>query len=165
MLVARSVMEQRYEAVMAVLRDGEPVTEVAARFGVSRQSVHAWIRRYERWARRRWRIGRIGRESVRIRWRRRSKPRCASCAVSIPGWGPTRLAYVLARQGVDAGAVALGGVSGVGASTADRDGSASSTQGLAAVGAAPADGAVAARRRRRDHARRRDRAQGAHRGR
>ena len=37
MLVAHSVMEQRYEAVMAVLRDGEPVTEVAARFGVSHQ--------------------------------------------------------------------------------------------------------------------------------
>jgi transposase len=46
-LVARSAMEQRYEAVMAVLRDGEPVTEVAVRFGVSRQSVHEWIRRYE----------------------------------------------------------------------------------------------------------------------
>ena len=47
MLVAHSVMEQRYEAVMAVLRDGEPVTEVAARFGVSRQSVHGWINRYQ----------------------------------------------------------------------------------------------------------------------
>ena len=47
MLVQRSVMEQRYEAVMAVLRDGEPVVEVASRFGVSRQSVHSWIRRYE----------------------------------------------------------------------------------------------------------------------
>ena len=35
MLVERSVMEQRFEAVMAVVRDGQPVTEVAARFGVS----------------------------------------------------------------------------------------------------------------------------------
>jgi transposase-like protein len=46
-LVERSVMEQRFEAVMAVVRDGLPVVEVAANFGVSRQSVHAWIRRYE----------------------------------------------------------------------------------------------------------------------
>jgi transposase-like protein len=44
-LIARNVMEQRYEAVMAVVRDGEPVTEVAVGFGLSRQSVHAWMRR------------------------------------------------------------------------------------------------------------------------
>jgi transposase-like protein len=46
-LVELSVMEQRYEAVMAVIRDGWQVTEVARRLGVSRQSVHAWIARYE----------------------------------------------------------------------------------------------------------------------
>lgn len=40
-------MEQRFEAVMAVVRDGVPVVEVAARFGMTRQSVHIWIRRYE----------------------------------------------------------------------------------------------------------------------
>src|SRR5919197_2926103 len=45
-LFERSVMEQRVEAVMAVVRDGLPVVEVAAKFGVSRQSVHSWIRRY-----------------------------------------------------------------------------------------------------------------------
>jgi hypothetical protein len=28
-LIERSVMEQQYEAVIAVLRDGEPVVEVA----------------------------------------------------------------------------------------------------------------------------------------
>jgi transposase InsO family protein len=44
-LVALSVVEQRYRAVMAVL-DGARVTEVAAEFGVSRQSVHAWVARY-----------------------------------------------------------------------------------------------------------------------
>jgi hypothetical protein len=37
-LVERSVMEQRFEAVMAVVRDGEPVVEVAVRFGVARQT-------------------------------------------------------------------------------------------------------------------------------
>ena len=47
MLVVLGVVEQRYEAVMAVVRDGHTVVEVAERFGVARQSVHRWIRRYE----------------------------------------------------------------------------------------------------------------------
>lgn len=43
-LVERRIMEQRFEAVIVVVRDGLPVVEVAARFGVPRQSVHPWIR-------------------------------------------------------------------------------------------------------------------------
>ncbi len=39
--------EQRYEAVRAVIADGETVTAVAARVGVSRKTVHAWLARYE----------------------------------------------------------------------------------------------------------------------
>ena len=46
-LVELSVMEQRYQAVMAVVQDGWKVTEVARRLGVARQSVHNWIARYE----------------------------------------------------------------------------------------------------------------------
>ena len=46
MLWERSVTEQRYNAVLEVLEAGLPVTEVADRYGVSRQSVHAWIARY-----------------------------------------------------------------------------------------------------------------------
>ena len=45
MLWELSVTEQRYRAVLEVLA-GVPVTEVARRSGVSRQSVHAWLRRY-----------------------------------------------------------------------------------------------------------------------
>jgi DNA-directed RNA polymerase specialized sigma24 family protein len=52
LLVELSVMEQRYQAVLAVIQDGWKVTEVAARLGVSRQSVHNWITRYERGGRR-----------------------------------------------------------------------------------------------------------------
>ncbi len=44
-LVALSVVEQRLDAVRAVLA-GASVTEVAAQVGVSRQSVHAWLGRY-----------------------------------------------------------------------------------------------------------------------
>ncbi|MFJ8107095.1 helix-turn-helix domain-containing protein [Streptomyces sp. NPDC096132] len=45
MLVELSVVEQRYHAVMEVAA-GVPVTQVAARYGVSRQSVHSWVRKY-----------------------------------------------------------------------------------------------------------------------
>jgi transposase-like protein len=46
MLVELSVMEQRYHAVMEVV-SGAPVTEVARRYGVSRQAVYGWLGRYE----------------------------------------------------------------------------------------------------------------------
>jgi hypothetical protein len=46
-LVELSVVEQRYHAVMGVLAAGASKMDVAARYGVSRQSVHAWVRRYQ----------------------------------------------------------------------------------------------------------------------
>ena len=45
MLWELSVTEQRYRAVLEVMA-GVPVTEVAGRYGVSRQSVHGWLARY-----------------------------------------------------------------------------------------------------------------------
>ncbi|WP_444980130.1 helix-turn-helix domain-containing protein [Micromonospora noduli] len=42
-----SVMEQRYRAVHDVLA-GSTVTDVAERFGVSRQAVHRWLAWYRR---------------------------------------------------------------------------------------------------------------------
>ena len=47
MLVELSVVEQRYQAVLAVIRDGVPIVQVARRFDVSRQAVHRWLRWYE----------------------------------------------------------------------------------------------------------------------
>lgn len=44
-LVDMSVVEQRYRAVLAV-QSGETAAVVAAQFGVSRQSVQNWLRRY-----------------------------------------------------------------------------------------------------------------------
>ncbi len=44
-LVALSVVEQRLDAVRAVLA-GATVTEVVARAGVSRQTLHSWLSRY-----------------------------------------------------------------------------------------------------------------------
>jgi transposase-like protein len=45
-LVELGVVEQRLSAVLEVLNDGVSVTEVAERFGATRQSVHRWLRRY-----------------------------------------------------------------------------------------------------------------------
>jgi hypothetical protein len=41
-LVELTMTEQRYRAVLEV-QAGVPVTEVAERFGVSRQAVHRWV--------------------------------------------------------------------------------------------------------------------------
>lgn len=64
MLVELSVVEQRYHAVMEVAV-GVPVTQVAARYGVSRQSVHSWCASTSSRACRDWRTGRTGRRRVR----------------------------------------------------------------------------------------------------
>jgi hypothetical protein len=45
-LVELNLVEQRYRAVLEVLNDGAPVIDVARRFGVARQTVHEWLRRY-----------------------------------------------------------------------------------------------------------------------
>jgi transposase InsO family protein len=98
-LVEVSVVEQRYRAVLEV-RAGMPVTEAAARAGVSRQSVHAWLRRYEQ--------GGLGALADRPK-RPDSCPHQTSAQVEAavcemrrdhPKWGPVRLAHELARAGV-----------------------------------------------------------------
>jgi len=45
-LVELGVVEQRYRAVLEVLDEGAAVTDVARRYGVARQTVHEWLRRY-----------------------------------------------------------------------------------------------------------------------
>ena len=100
MLVELSVVEQRYQAVLAVIRDGVPVVEVARRFDVSRQAVHRWLRWYEQ-------QGLAG-----LADRSHRPPRCShqmDAAVEVwvvearrrnPGWGPRRLVHEAARAGV-----------------------------------------------------------------
>jgi transposase-like protein len=46
MLVELGLVEQRYQAVLEVLNDGATVTDVARRYGVARQTVHDWLRKY-----------------------------------------------------------------------------------------------------------------------
>ena len=90
--------EQRYKAVLAVIGDGRTVTEVAAEWRVSRQTVHTWLARYE--------AG--GLEELTNR-----SHRPASCPHQMAGrleamvlelrrwkpyWGPRRLVLELARR-------------------------------------------------------------------
>ncbi len=46
MLVELGLVELRYQAVLEVVSQGASVTDVAVRFGVTRQTVHRWLRRY-----------------------------------------------------------------------------------------------------------------------
>jgi transposase InsO family protein len=96
-LVALSVVEQRYRAVMAVL-DGARVTEVAAEIGVSRQSVHSWVARY--------RNGGLAGLADRSQ-RPKSCPNQASAQVEAlvcelrrahPKWGAQRIVHELMRS-------------------------------------------------------------------
>jgi transposase len=96
-----SVSEQRYQAVPAVISDGETVSSVAGRFGVHRKTVHGWLARYEA----------EGLEGLADRSHRpRSCPHqidadvealVATMRSSHPGWGPRRLVFELGRAGVD----------------------------------------------------------------
>ena len=45
-LVELNLVEPRYQAVLEVLNDGATVTNLARRNGVSRQTIHVWLRRY-----------------------------------------------------------------------------------------------------------------------
>jgi transposase-like protein len=45
-LVELRLVEQRYQAVLEVLDEGASATDVARRFGVARQTVHGWLRKY-----------------------------------------------------------------------------------------------------------------------
>jgi transposase InsO family protein len=98
-LVELSVVEQRYRAVLEAAA-GVPVTEVAFHFGVSRQSVHAWIHRYAE--------GGLGALADRPR-RPDACPHQVSAEVEAavcelrrehPRWGPARLVYELGKAGV-----------------------------------------------------------------
>jgi transposase InsO family protein len=100
MLRELRVSEMRYRAVLEVL-DGAVISVVACRYGVSRQTVHAWLRRYAR-------------EGAVLNLEDRSsrphgcphqmvpalEARVLVLRDANPRWGPTRIVYELAREGV-----------------------------------------------------------------
>jgi transposase InsO family protein len=100
-LLELTVVEQRFNAVMEVLRDGLTVIEVAGRYGVSRQAVHGWLRRYA--------VG--GLDGLADRSHRPSscphqmpaevEARLCELRRHHPDWGQRRLAHELVHDGVD----------------------------------------------------------------
>ena len=100
-MVELDVVEQRYRAVLEVL-EGASVTDVARRYGVSRQTVHGWLRRYAR-------EGGLGgladRSSRPGSCPHQMLPAVEASLVAMrrahPGWGPDRIRWQLGREGVD----------------------------------------------------------------
>jgi transposase-like protein len=158
-LVELGVVEQRYQAVLEVLQEAATVTEVALHYGVARQTVHRWLREYAagRLA------GLVDRSSRPDTCPHQMAPVVQARIVELrrahPGWVPCTILTRLAREGVSPLHVAFGGVSGAVASRADRTDEASPpARGLQALGAGPADGALADGPRRADLPARRHRA-------
>ncbi len=102
MLVELGVVEQRYRAVLEVLDEGVPVTVVARRYGVARQTVHEWLHRYAN-------DGGLGGLADRS-----SKPdscphqmpavieaRIVAVRREHPAWGPSRICWQLEREGAE----------------------------------------------------------------
>jgi transposase InsO family protein len=101
-LVELGVVEQRYRAVLEVLDEGVPVTVVARRYGVARQTVHEWLARYANGG---------GLAGLADR-----SPKPGSCPHQMPaavearivgmrrehpGWGPSRIRWQLERAGTE----------------------------------------------------------------
>jgi transposase InsO family protein len=94
-------MEQRYDAVVAVIRDGLAVTEVASKLGVSRQSLYRWMARYEAGG-----IEALADLSHRPKTVPHQMPAVLEARVlelrrQRPHWGPINLRHQLVRDGVD----------------------------------------------------------------
>ncbi len=98
MLVELKVVEQRYRAVIDVL-DGMNVTDVARRNGVSRQTVHTWLRRYAGGG-----MAALADKSSKPESRPHQMParieaRVVELRRAHPRWGPRSIRTRLAQEG------------------------------------------------------------------
>ncbi len=95
-----SVAEQRYQAVLAVIGEGLAIRQVAEKWGVSRQTLHSWLARYEA----------EGLDGLNDRSHRpvscpHQMPAEVEAALlelrrSRPYWGPRRLVFELGKRKV-----------------------------------------------------------------
>jgi transposase InsO family protein len=95
-----SVAEQRYQAVLAVISDGLSVLQVAEKVGVSRQTLHTWLARYEAQG-----LDGLVDRSHRPAGCPHQMPAAVEAALlelrrSRPYWGPRRLVFELAKRRV-----------------------------------------------------------------
>ena len=96
-----SVVEQRYQAVLAVISDGETVKDTAARFGVSRQTLHAWLAKYEAGGLENLADGSHRPRSCPHQMSGEAEVAVAELRRAHPTWGPRRLVFELGKQGVE----------------------------------------------------------------
>jgi transposase InsO family protein len=97
-LVELAVVEQRYRAVLEVL-EGAAVTEVAGRFGVARQTVHQWLRRYAADGGMANLADRSSRpSSCPHQMPAATESRVLALRLDHPGWGPDRILYQLGKE-------------------------------------------------------------------
>ena len=100
MLVELGVVEQRTKAVYEVL-DGATVTDVARRYGVTRQTVHNWLRRYAN----KGFSALVDKPSRPGSCPHQMAPEVEARLVTMrrehPSWGPRTILYWLGREGVD----------------------------------------------------------------
>ncbi len=100
MLVELGLVGQRYRAVLEVLNDGATVTDVARRYGVARQTVHEWLRRYAT----RGLGGLADRSSRPLSCPHQMPAELEAQIVEMrrahPGWGPRTILFWLEREGV-----------------------------------------------------------------
>jgi transposase InsO family protein len=99
-LVELGVVEQRYRAVLEVLEEGAPVTSVARRYGVARQTVHEWLRRYADGG-----LGGLADRSPKpLSCPHQMVPvteaRIVALRIEHAGWGPSRIRWQLEREQV-----------------------------------------------------------------
>ena len=101
MLVELGLVEQRYAAVLEVIRDGVAVTEVAVRYGVTRQTVHRWLRRYAA----KGLAGLVDKSARPDSCPHQMPPVVEARVVELrranPGWGPRTLLFRLEAEGVE----------------------------------------------------------------
>jgi len=101
-LMELGVVEQRYRAVLEVLDEGSSVTDVARRYGVARQTVHEWLRRYASQGG----LGGLADRSSRPETCPHQMPPVVEARITgirraHPAWGPSRIRWQLERDGVE----------------------------------------------------------------
>ncbi len=101
MLKDISKMEQRYDAVTMVMRDGFSITEIAAKFNVSRQTIYRWLAKYEEGGLTSLDDASHRPHHVPHQMDGVAEVRVLDLRKRHPLWGPKRLAFELKKAGVD----------------------------------------------------------------
>lgn len=92
--------EQRYQAVMAVISDGLSVSQAAEKVGVSRQTLHTWLARYEAEGL----DGLVDRSHRPVSCPHQMPAEVEAALLELrrsrPYWGPRRLVFELAKRAI-----------------------------------------------------------------